>query len=79
MDLYIGQIMLVPYSAVPINTLPCDGRSLTRNDYRALFSLIGTTFGSNSSSTFNLPNLRSITPPGMMYAICTQGLWPPRP
>lgn len=36
--------------------LLCDGRSLMRSDYSSLFALIGTTFGSNSVSTFTLPD-----------------------
>jgi len=36
----------------------CDGRSLSRVDYKALFDVIGTSFGSASSSTFNLPDCR---------------------
>jgi microcystin-dependent protein len=41
-----------------IGWLVCDGRSLTRDGYRALFNVIGTEFGEGdvSGSTFNLPN-----------------------
>lgn len=38
--------------------LICDGRSLSRTDYANLFSVIGTSFGSVSGSTFNLPDAR---------------------
>lgn len=38
--------------------LICDGRSLSRNDYLALFNVIGTSFGSESGDTFNLPDCR---------------------
>ena len=36
----------------------CDGRSLSRETYSNLFSIIGTTYGSNSGTTFNLPDCR---------------------
>jgi microcystin-dependent protein len=41
-----------------IGWLVCDGRSLTRDGYRALFNVIGTEFGEGdvSGSTFNLPD-----------------------
>lgn len=45
------------------NTLPegwllCNGSAVSRETYAALFSVIGTTYGSgNGSTTFNLPNL----------------------
>ena len=38
--------------------LCCDGRSLSRTEYASLFAIIGTSFGSASGSTFNLPNCR---------------------
>lgn len=34
------------------------GQSMAVNQYTALFSLLGTTFGGNGTSTFNLPDLR---------------------
>ena len=36
--------------------LICDGRTLNRADYYYLFQVIGTTYGSTASTTFNLPN-----------------------
>ena len=38
--------------------LKCDGRSIKRSLYPALFDLIGTTYGSNDSETFKLPDCR---------------------
>jgi len=34
------------------------GQTLALNQYTALYSLLGTTFGGNGSSNFNLPDLR---------------------
>jgi microcystin-dependent protein len=36
----------------------CDGRSLNKDDYPLLFNLIGESFGSDSESTFKLPDAR---------------------
>jgi hypothetical protein len=36
---------------------PCDGRTLSIAQNTALFSLIGTKYGGNGVTTFNLPNL----------------------
>lgn len=36
----------------------CDGRSLDRVVYAKLFEIVGTSFGSTSSTTFNLPDYR---------------------
>lgn len=38
--------------------LKCDGRSLHREEYADLFDIIGTSFGSDSPTTFKLPDLR---------------------
>ena len=45
-------------AGVPTGYLECDGSSVSRSTYVALFTVIGTTYGSASSTTFNLPNLR---------------------
>lgn len=38
--------------------LICDGRSLSRVTYSDLYAIIGTSFGSSSGTTFNLPDCR---------------------
>lgn len=38
--------------------IACDGRSVSRQAYKELFNVIGTTFGSESATTFNLPDCR---------------------
>ena len=42
--------------------LICDGRSLNRQAYDDLFEIVGTSFGSVSSTTFNLPDMRGRIP-----------------
>lgn len=46
-----------PSGKEPQNYLPCDGRELVINEFFDLFDAIGTTWGSPTLSTFNLPNL----------------------
>ncbi|GBF32086.1 microcystin dependent protein [Desulfocucumis palustris] len=47
---------------------------------QALYTLIGTTFGGNGTTTFNLPDLRSaaIGWGGVRYFICLAGIYPSR-
>lgn len=45
-------------SSVPSGWLLCDGSSQLRASYAALFAAIGTTYGSSSGTTFNLPDGR---------------------
>ncbi|MCP4134529.1 MAG: hypothetical protein GY754_26380 [bacterium] len=44
---------------VPEGWLICDGESVSRSDYIALFNVIGTSWGNgNGATTFSLPDLR---------------------
>ena len=42
----------------PNGFMVCDGRSLSRTTYAELFGAIGTTYGTATPSTFNIPNLQ---------------------
>jgi hypothetical protein len=58
--------------------LPADGRTLPIASHTSLFSLLGTTFGGNGSTDFNLPDLRPFAPRGLQYSICIEGNFPAR-
>jgi phage-related tail fiber protein len=54
-----GAVMSFAMSAAPVGWLPCDGSAISRSTYAPLFSAVRTTFGvGNSSTTFNVPDLR---------------------
>lgn len=56
---YLGTICITTYNwGCPDGTLPADGRQLPVQQYAALYSLMGTIYGGNGSTTFNLPDLR---------------------
>jgi microcystin-dependent protein len=57
-----GLFGLFSTGTVPAGWLKCNGASLSRTTYAALFGAIGTTFGSASSSTFNVPDVRGEFP-----------------
>jgi microcystin-dependent protein len=48
----------------PPNFLYAEGQSLTREDYPLLFAAIGVTWGSESATTFNVPDFRGRVPIG---------------
>ena len=54
----IGEIKILAYVPVPIptNWLECTGASLSRQTYANLYSKIGVRFGSENTSSFNIPN-----------------------
>lgn len=62
---YYGEIMLVPYTFCPRGWLEANGAELPINQYQALYSLIGTTYGGNGQTTFKLPDLRGRVPVGV--------------
>lgn len=62
---FIGEIMLVGYNFCPRGWAEADGRLLPIQQYTALFSLVGTTFGGNGQTNFALPDLRGRVPVGV--------------
>jgi microcystin-dependent protein len=56
---FLGQIEAFAFGFVPRNWAVCAGQLLAINVYQALFSLLGTTYGGNGVTTFQLPDLRS--------------------
>ncbi len=78
MEETIGSIFLQGFNYSTVGALQCDGATLQISQYSALYSLIGTTFGGNGTTTFNLPNLSNAAPPGVMYCICYAGYYPSR-
>ena len=53
-----GSVFCIAVASVPSNYLECNGASVSRTTYSALFAVIGTAYGSASGTTFNLPDLR---------------------
>ena len=64
-DPFVGQITFYPYNFAPFNWAICVGQILPITQFTALFSLLGTNFGGNGTSTFGLPDLRGRVPLGM--------------
>jgi microcystin-dependent protein len=58
MDFFIGMIVPMGINFAPIDWLSCEGQTLAISQYTALYSLLGTRFGGNGTSTFQLPDLR---------------------
>jgi microcystin-dependent protein len=59
---YLGEIKLFAGTYAPQGWATCDGQTLPISDYSALFSLLGTTYGGDGQTTFNLPDLRGRVP-----------------
>ena len=61
-----GSITMYGAAAAPTGWLLCDGSAVSRATYATLFGVIGVTYGAgDSTTTFNLPNLKSRFPVGL--------------
>ncbi len=65
MDEFIGTIKLFAGNFAPDGWFYCWGQSLPIQQYAALYSLLGTTYGGDGRSNFNLPDLRGRVPVGV--------------
>jgi microcystin-dependent protein len=55
---YLSQIEAFAFNFAPRGWAMCAGQTLPINQNQALFALLGTTYGGNGTTTFNLPDLR---------------------
>lgn len=58
---------MIPYAGInsPAGWLLCDGRAVSRTEFKSLFEAIGVLYGpGDGSTTFNLPNMRGRAPFG---------------
>jgi microcystin-dependent protein len=58
----VGEIRMFGGNFAPNGWSFCDGSVLSIADNEVLFNLIGTTYGGDGQSTFQLPDLRSRVP-----------------
>ena len=59
---YLGEVRAVSFAFAPYGWAQCNGKLLPIQQNQALFSLLGTQFGGDGISTFQLPDLRGRTP-----------------
>lgn len=58
MEVFLGSIMTFGFQFNPNGWQQCNGQTLAISQYNALFALLGTTYGGNGTTTFQLPNLQ---------------------
>ena len=59
---FVGEIRPFAFTFAPRNWATCDGQTMAISQNTALFSLLGTNYGGNGTSTFQLPNLQDRVP-----------------
>lgn len=61
-----GSVIPFAGAAAPLGFLLCDGGTVDRTAFAALFAVLGTTFGAgDGATTFHLPDLRGRFPVGV--------------
>jgi microcystin-dependent protein len=59
---YLGGIYMFAGNFAPTGYALCNGQLMSISQNTALFSLLGTTYGGNGTTTFGLPNLLGASP-----------------
>jgi len=52
---FVGQVMITAFNFCPIGWFEMNGQTLPIANYTALFSLLGTFYGGNGTTNFQLP------------------------
>jgi microcystin-dependent protein len=58
---YLAEIRIFGFNFAPLGWATCDGQILSIAQNTALFSLLGTNYGGNGTTTFALPNFQGDT------------------
>lgn len=61
-EAFLSEIRMFSFGFAPKGWATCDGQTMQISQNQALYSLLGTMFGGNGTTTFNLPDLRGRTP-----------------
>lgn len=68
-DAFTGEVRMFGFTFPPLNWANCDGSLLPIRANTQLFSILGTNFGGNGTTTFALPDLRNNAVLGMGTAV----------
>lgn len=63
-DPFLGEIRMVGFTFAPYGWALCQGQTVAVSQNQALFALLGTTYGGNGTTNFNLPDLQGRSPVG---------------
>jgi len=61
-DQFVAEIRLVGFNFAPLGWAICQGQTLPISQYSAVFSLVGTFYGGNGTSNFQIPDLQGRSP-----------------
>jgi microcystin-dependent protein len=59
---YVGEIRCFGFTFAPYGWAFCNGQPMPISNFETLYAVIGTTYGGDGQTTFNLPNLQGYAP-----------------
>jgi microcystin-dependent protein len=82
-EYFISQIVVFCGTFAPKGFMVANGQSLPIQENPTLYSLIGSTFGGDDRTFFNLPKLNDETAnvtdqDKLLVCVCVEGIYPPR-
>ncbi|KAM0755589.1 receptor-binding domain of short tail fiber protein gp12 [Meredithblackwellia eburnea MCA 4105] len=75
---YLGEISWVGFTFCPQGWTRANGQLLSIQQNTALFSLLGTTYGGDGITNFQLPQLTTYRPDCIYTCIALEGIYPTR-
>ena len=73
-EVFIGEIRAFGFDFTPESWISCDGQILPiANEFMALYSILGTTYGGNGRTEFGIPNLNDVAHIGFAPMMAGQG------
>jgi microcystin-dependent protein len=57
-DPWLGEVRMFAWRNAPVYWFPCNGQQIAITSNTALFMILGTNFGGNGTTNFNLPDIR---------------------
>ena len=78
-DAFVGEVRAMPFGFVPAGWMACQGQVLPIEGNRALFILLGVTYGGDGKTNFALPKLAPLAAKSgtLQYCIAVRGVLPP--
>ncbi len=61
-DAFYGEIRMFPFGYTPLGWIACNGQQVSINANQVLYSLLGSRFGGDGRTYFNVPNLNGRIP-----------------
>jgi len=59
---FLGEMKMWGLKFAPKNWAFCDGQDIPINEHTALYTLLGTNYGGNGTTTFGIPDMRGRVP-----------------